>query len=77
MDSFIHEENLPFGIIIFFDDYEYSQAISFCSDFDIDVHEMYNFLGFPILIFYTSEELRVCLFFCRLYGLQFECLRRI
>lgn len=77
METDSYEENIPFGFIFFFDDFEYSEASNF-SDFDIDVHEIYNFWGFPVLVFfYSSEELRCCIFFCRLSGFNFECLRRI
>jgi hypothetical protein len=44
METDSYEENIPFGVIFFFDDFEYSEASNFCSDFDIDVHEIYNFL---------------------------------
>ena len=77
METDSYEENIPFGVIFFFDDFEYSEASNFCSDFDIDDHEIYNFLGFPVLVFYSNEELRCCIFFCRLSGFNFECLRRI
>ena len=51
METDSYEENISFGVIFFFDDFEYSEASNFCSDFDIDVHEIYIFWGFPVLVF--------------------------
>jgi len=56
----------PIGLILFFNDFEYVQAASYCADFDIDVSEVYNLVGFPCLIFYDRNELGATLFFCKL-----------
>lgn len=52
METDSYEENISFGVIFFFDEFEYFEASNFCSDVDIDVHEIYIFWGFFCISFF-------------------------
>ena len=56
-------EDIPVGFILFHSPYDYSQACSFCSDFDLDVLEIYIH-GFCCLTFFSLPEFHACRAFC-------------
>jgi hypothetical protein len=62
---------IPFGFILFYDPYDYSQACTFCSDFDIDVLEIF-INGFCCLTFFSSPEFHACRAFCVFSDFQVE-----
>ena len=57
----VHEN--PVGFISFYSNEEYSQACSYCSDYNLDVLEtvIYNF---DMLVFFCPEEMYSCALFC-------------
>lgn len=61
----------PVGFILFYSVYDYSQACSFCSDFDIDVLEIF-INGFCCLTFFCLPEFHACRAFCVLSGFAVE-----
>lgn len=53
-------EEIPIGFILFYSPYDYSQACSFCSDFNLDVLEIFIH-GF-CCFFHSPNSMRVGLF---------------
>ena len=65
------DDEFPSGFLAFNSDFEYSQACSFCSDFSLDVLELF-INGKNFLCFFSAAELTACTFFCNLMGFHFS-----
>lgn len=63
------DNEIPFGFILFYSAFDYSQACTFCSDFDIDVLEIFV-NGYCCLTFFSSPEFHACRAFCDSSGFQ-------
>lgn len=61
--------DLPFGIILFTSDLEFSQICAFCQDFDFDVLEL-SMNNYPCLAFFVEEELEGCIHYCNIMCLE-------
>jgi hypothetical protein len=55
------------GFLAFSCDFEFSRACSFCSDFDLDVLEVF-ISGTNYLVFFEGSELSACSHYCSSYG---------
>lgn len=64
-------EDIPSGFILFYSPYEYSQTCSFCSDFDLDVLEIFV-NGYCCLTFSSLLDFHACRAFCIISGFQVE-----
>ena len=53
----------PTGFISFYSHEEYSQACSYCSDYNLDVLETVIYY-FYMLVFFSLEDLYSCALFC-------------
>ena len=53
---------LPSAFLAFYDDFDYSRACSFCSDFDFDVLELF-INGVNFIVFFEFTEFTACSFF--------------
>lgn len=63
-------EDIPCGMIQFHSDFQYAEACSFCSDFDMDVLELF-LNGYNWLVFFTSGELNACVFFLDIHNIDY------
>jgi len=54
-----NQEEFPVGFALYFEDLEYSQAISFCNDFAIDVLEV-TVYNFNTIVFFDHHGLDCC-----------------
>ena len=70
-------ESSPFGIIFFYNDYDFSEAEMFCMDFDFDICEIYNAGGYPCLIFYQEFEFKAAHFFCKISDFAITALKQL
>lgn len=55
---------LPSAFLAFYDDFDYSRACCFCSDFDLDVLELF-INGVNFIAFFDTTEFTACSFFLR------------
>jgi hypothetical protein len=62
-------QEIPFAFLLFFSDFQFSEACSFCMDFDIDVLELF-INGFNCLAFFTPHEYSACEYYCILSGFE-------
>lgn len=53
---------LPSAFLAFYEDFDYSRACSFCSDFDLDVLELF-INGVNFIAFFDVTEFTACSFF--------------
>lgn len=51
---------LPSAFLAFYEDFDYSRACSFCSDFDLDVLELF-INGVNFIAFFDVTEFTACL----------------
>ena len=65
------DDEFPIGFLAFVSDFEFSQASSFCSDFSLDVLELFIY-GKNFLCFFSAAEFTACTFFCNLMGFNFS-----
>lgn len=56
---------LPSAFLAFYDDFDYSRACCFCSDFDLDVLELF-INGVNFIAFFDTTEFTACSFFCEI-----------
>ena len=59
------DQDIPVGFLGFLCDLEFSQATSYCSDFDLDVLEI-HVCGLNFLVFFRFEDFQACIFFSEL-----------
>lgn len=52
-------------LMAFYEDFDYSRACSFCSDFDLDVLELF-INGVNFIAFFDVTEFTACSFFCEI-----------
>lgn len=63
MPQNIMSDEFSFGFIVFRDNFQFSEASSFCSDFDLDVLD-FGAYGLDFLCFFKSAEFYICKLFC-------------
>lgn len=69
--SHMMADEFAFGFLAFNDNFQFSEACSFCSDFNLDVLDFCAY-GVDFLCFFKFDEFFICKFFCDLNGFDIK-----
>ena len=75
-DSDSLTSDIPEGILLYVDQYQYSSACAYCSDSGFDVHES-ELAGLGCLVFFEEEELRDCILISQVNNWNFVSFMRL